>query len=161
MGRKGRRWYGQSQRAGVQTIQRVWISSRLPDVSWDHRGDANQSRRKGKEYSDFSLSSAQQSPNIFSHWLTQKTAYKEVRKMYFSWAKDRNASETNGTNEWHMTWNKIWSLRLFSCGKLTALFLIHFFAVVRGSEAFLLRRKRNSYLLILGKGQPWTMSPKE
>ena len=142
-------------------FSRVWVYSRLPDGSWDHRGNANQSRKKGEEYSDFSLFSAQQSPNIFSHWLTQKAACKEVREMHFSWAKDRNASETKGKNGWHMTWSKIWSLRPFLRGKLTALFLVHFFSVVRGFEAFLLRGKRNSYLLTLGKGQPWTMRTKE
>lgn len=80
-------------------FSRVWIYSSLPDGSWGHRGNAKHSRKKGEEYSDFSLFSAQQPPNIFSHWLTQKAACKEARETHFSWAKDRNAPETRGTNE--------------------------------------------------------------
>ena len=80
-------------------FSRVWIYSSLPDGSWDHRGNAKHSRKSGEEYSDFSLFSAQRSPNLFSHWLTQKAACKEAREMHFSWAKDRNAPETRGTNE--------------------------------------------------------------
>lgn len=40
-------------------FSRVWIYSSLPDGSWGHRGNAKHSRKKGEEYSDFSLFSAQ------------------------------------------------------------------------------------------------------
>lgn len=40
----------------LEFLLRIWIYNTLSDVSWDHRGDAGQSRKKQRDTLDASLS---------------------------------------------------------------------------------------------------------
>ena len=61
----------------LEFLLRIWIYNTLSDVSWDHRGDAGQSRKKQRDTLDASLSlslslSCSSVSQHVSHWLNKQ-----------------------------------------------------------------------------------------